>query len=112
MSTAPIVSDLQKANPSAIIELFTLTTDASLHGSAQTYRFHNGSNLNNNGELQITYKDWGKWPPPKKNYQDNSGEMLIDIFMYEKQRENEFFNFLKELKKLNNEDENMIKVNL
>ena len=79
-------------------------------------RFVNGKstilNLNNNGELQITYKDWGKWPPPKKNYQDNSGEMLIDIFMYEKQRENEFFNFLKELKKLNTEDENMIKVNL
>ena len=48
----------------------------------------------------------------KKNYQDNSGEMLIDIFMYEKQRENEFFNFLQELKKLNTEDENMIKVNL
>jgi hypothetical protein len=44
MSTAPIVSDLQKANPSAIIEMFTLTTDATLHGSATTYRFHNGTN--------------------------------------------------------------------
>ena len=39
MSTAPIITDLQKINPSAIIELFTLTTDATLHGSAQTYRF-------------------------------------------------------------------------
>ena len=36
MSTAPIITDLQKINPSAIIELFTLTTDATLHGSAQT----------------------------------------------------------------------------
>ena len=35
MSTAPIITDLQKINPSAIIELFTLTTDATaLHGSA------------------------------------------------------------------------------
>ena len=32
--------------------------------------------------------------------------------MYEKQRENDFFNFLKEVKKLNSEDENMKKVNL
>ena len=31
MSTAPIITDLQKINPSAIIELFTLTTDATLH---------------------------------------------------------------------------------
>ena len=34
MSTAPIITDLQKINPSAIIELFTITTDATLHGSA------------------------------------------------------------------------------
>ena len=27
MSTAPIITDLQKINPSAIIELFTITTD-------------------------------------------------------------------------------------
>ena len=47
MSTTPIITDLQKINPSAIIELFTLETDATLHGSAQTYRFHNGTNLNN-----------------------------------------------------------------
>ena len=44
MSTAPIITDLQKINPSAIIELFSITTDAALHGSAATYRFHNGTN--------------------------------------------------------------------
>ena len=38
----PIITDLQKINPSAIIELFTLETTVALHGSAQTYRFHNG----------------------------------------------------------------------
>ena len=79
-------------------------------------RFVNGKstilNFNNTGDFQITYKDWKKWPPPKENYQGNSGEMIIDIFMYEKQRENDFFNFLKEVKKLNSEDENMRKVNL
>ena len=51
MSTAPIITDLQKINPSAIIELFTLETTVALHGSAQTYRFHNGSSLNNNGNI-------------------------------------------------------------
>ena len=51
MSTASIITDLQKINPSAIIELFTLETTVALHGSAQTYRFHNGSSLNNNGNF-------------------------------------------------------------
>ena len=51
MSTAPIITDLQKINPSAIIELFTLETTVALHGSAQTYRFHNGTNIRNYFEL-------------------------------------------------------------
>ena len=51
MSTAPIITDLQKINPSAIIELFTITTDAELHGSAQTYRFHAGTNALSNGDI-------------------------------------------------------------
>jgi len=37
------VSELQKINPSSIIELFELTTVAALHGSATTYRFHAGT---------------------------------------------------------------------
>ena len=45
MNTAPIITDLQKINPSAIIELFTLLTDAALHGSNTIYRFHSGSKL-------------------------------------------------------------------
>ena len=40
MSTAPIITDLQKINPSAIIELFTLTTDATLHGSSPVSYTH------------------------------------------------------------------------
>ena len=45
------VSALQEINPGAIIELFTLQLDATLHGSTTIYRFHNGSNLNANGEI-------------------------------------------------------------
>ena len=44
MSTASIITDLQKINPSAIIELFTLTLDSTLHGASTVYRFHAGTN--------------------------------------------------------------------
>ncbi len=37
------VSELQKINPSSIIELFELTTVAALHGSVTTHRFHSGT---------------------------------------------------------------------
>jgi len=39
------VSELQKVNPSAIIELFVLELDADIHGTQtqMTWRFHNGT---------------------------------------------------------------------
>ena len=36
-------SELQKINPSSLIELFELTITESLHGADATYRFHNGT---------------------------------------------------------------------
>ena len=51
MSTTPLITDLQKINPSAVIELFTITTSAALHGSAATYRFHAGTNSVGNGNI-------------------------------------------------------------
>ena len=41
-------SELQKINPSAVIELFLLELDPLLHGSSQIYRFHAGTNQLNN----------------------------------------------------------------
>ena len=38
------VSETQSINPGSVIEMFELTTDAALHWSATTYRFHDGSN--------------------------------------------------------------------
>ena len=52
MSTDKIVSELQNVNPSAVIELFTLTLDNSLHGATTTYRFHAGTSLKDNGETE------------------------------------------------------------
>jgi len=43
--------DLAAIAPSAIIELFEMTLDSTLHGSTDTYRWHNGANANVNGNI-------------------------------------------------------------
>ena len=48
-------SELQKINPSSIIELFELETTALLHGSAFTYRFHAGINDVGSGVQNIVW---------------------------------------------------------
>ena len=45
------ISETQAINPGSLIELFELTTDAALHGSTTTYRFHAGTNEINNGNI-------------------------------------------------------------
>lgn len=56
------VSDLQAAAPSAIIELFELALDASLHGSSDIWRFHNGSSSNNNGTVIWNGQTYMRYP--------------------------------------------------
>ena len=75
MSTAPIITDLQKINPSAIIELFTLTTDVTLHGSAQTYRFHNGTSLNANGDIIWAGNQYIKMPIQAEGFAFREGQL-------------------------------------
>ena len=75
MSTAPIITDLQKINPTSIIELFTITTDATLHGSAQTYRFHNGTNLNNNGDIIWAGNTYIKMPIQAEGLAFTNGQL-------------------------------------
>lgn len=75
MSTGPIITDLQKINPSAIIELFTITTDATLHGSAQTYRFHNGTSLNANGDIIWAGNSYIKMPIQAEGFAFTNGQL-------------------------------------
>lgn len=49
------VSELQKINPSSIIELFELELDATLHGTSTTYRFHAGINAVGSGHQNIIW---------------------------------------------------------
>jgi len=62
MSTAPVFSEAQKINPSAIIELFVLQLDTALHGANTIYRFHSGSNLNANGEIIFAGNSYLRFP--------------------------------------------------
>ena len=62
MSTDPVFSEVQKINPSAIIELFTLQLDNSLHGATTVYRFHSGSNLDANGEIVWAGNSYQRFP--------------------------------------------------
>ena len=75
MSTAGIISDLQNVNPSAVIELFTITTDATLHGSATTYRFHAGSNLNANGKIVWAGNEYLRFPVEAEGFAYKRGQI-------------------------------------
>ncbi len=48
---ASAYEDLAAIAPSAIIELFEMTLDSTLHGSTDTYRWHNGANANVTGNI-------------------------------------------------------------
>ena len=75
MSTAGIISDLQNVNPSAVIELFTITTDETLHGSATTYRFHAGSNLNANGKIVWAGNEYLRFPVEAEGFAYKRGQI-------------------------------------
>ena len=62
MSTGPVFNEVQKINPSAIIELFTLQLDNSLHGATTVYRFHAGYNLNPNGKIDWAGNEYLRFP--------------------------------------------------
>ena len=75
MSTGPIISDLQKINPSSIIELFTLETTLALHGSAQTYRFHNCTSLDENGDVVWAGNTYIKLPIKAEGFAYQRGQL-------------------------------------
>tara|TARA_Y100001973_G_scaffold96517_1_gene151328 strand:+ start:1992 stop:2561 length:570 start_codon:yes stop_codon:yes gene_type:complete len=56
------ISDLQSSNPSAIIELFQLQLDTSLHGSNTIYYWHNGRSAQANGKLRFVNQDYDMLP--------------------------------------------------
>ena len=75
MSTAPVFNEVQKINPSAIIELFTLQLNNSLHGANTTYRFHSGSNLNANGEIVWAGNSYQRFPIQATGFAYQQGQI-------------------------------------
>ena len=62
-------SELQKINPSAIIELFELQLIPSIHGSDQLYRWHSGSNQNGNGEIVWQGNTYARFPVEAEGFE-------------------------------------------
>ena len=75
MSTTKIFDEIQKTNPSAIIELFTLQLDNGLHGATTTYRFHAGSNLNANGEIVWAGNSYLRFPVEATGFAFQRGKL-------------------------------------
>ncbi len=75
MSLDPIISDLQKSNPSAIIELFELELDSALHGATTVYRFHAGSSLNLNGKVIWQGNEYLRYPVEASGFAFQKGQL-------------------------------------
>ena len=75
MSSSAIVSNLQNTNPSAIIELFTLQLDSSLHGATTIYRFHAGSSLKDNGEIVWAGNPYQRFPIKAEGFAFRQGQL-------------------------------------
>tara|TARA_B100000424_G_scaffold129928_1_gene98472 strand:- start:150 stop:731 length:582 start_codon:yes stop_codon:yes gene_type:complete len=75
MSTDPVFSDIQKPNPSAIIELFTLTLDNALHGATTVYRFHAGTNLDANGKIVWDGNEYLRFPVEATGFAYQRGQL-------------------------------------
>ena len=75
MSSSAIVSNLQNTNPSAIIELFTLALDNSLHGATTVYRFHAGSSLKDNGEIVWAGNSYQRFPIKAEGFAFRQGQL-------------------------------------
>lgn len=56
------VSVLQSTSPGSVIELFSIQLNTALHGANTLYRFHNGANLNANGEVVWAGNSYLRFP--------------------------------------------------
>ena len=75
MSNLPLITDLQKINPSEIVEMFSITLDNNLHGSNAIYRFHNGSNALGNGDIIWAGDTYIKMPITAEGFAFKRGQL-------------------------------------
>ena len=75
VSFSATFNDLQPINPSAIIELFTLKLDNTLHGATTVYRFHAGSNMNLNGKIGWAGNEYLRFPIQISGFAFQNGQI-------------------------------------
>ena len=71
MTTASVITELQKINPSAIIELFQLELITAIHGSNTKYYFHNGTNSDENQNILFNNIEYTKMPIEAEGFEFN-----------------------------------------
>ena len=69
------VSELQKINPSNVIELFQLQLDNDIHGSTTTYYFHNGTSDNNNANIIFNNLEYTRMPIEASGFEFNGKQL-------------------------------------
>ena len=69
------VSELQKINPSNIVELFQLELITAIHGSNTKYYFHNGVSENNNGNLIFDNIEYTRMPIEATGFEFNGTQL-------------------------------------
>tara|TARA_B100000902_G_C27167300_1_gene841893 strand:+ start:14 stop:622 length:609 start_codon:yes stop_codon:yes gene_type:complete len=82
IDTAPVFSDVQKVNPSSIIELFKLELKEGLNyetgnptGVTTEHRFHAGTNLNANGEIVWNSESYSRFPVEATGFAFQRGQL-------------------------------------
>lgn len=73
---SPVYEDLATFAPSAVIELFELTLDATLHGSSDVYRFHAGCNANVTGNIVWNGNSYIRLPIKAEGFEFSSAGSL------------------------------------
>ena len=69
------VSELQKINPSSIVELFQLELNTAIHGSNTKYYFHNGTNNNENSNVIFDNIEYTKMPIEAEGFEFNGKQL-------------------------------------
>tara|TARA_R100001079_G_C4421864_1_gene140147 strand:- start:386 stop:991 length:606 start_codon:yes stop_codon:yes gene_type:complete len=70
-----VFTNLESINPSAIIELFTIQLDSTLHGDSTIYRFHAGTTLNANGKIKWQDNFYLRFPIQASGFAFQRGQL-------------------------------------
>jgi lambda family phage minor tail protein L len=71
-----VYEELSVLAPNAIIELFQLKLDSTLHGTSDTYYFHAGANANVTGDITWNSEDYVRLPVQAEGFDYANGGTL------------------------------------